>query len=39
MRTWLAHGIRMRRLDAHVACAVPRQLASLRVAAHATQWE
>jgi hypothetical protein len=29
----------MRRMHAHVACAVPRQLASLRAAAHAARWE
>ena len=29
----------MRRMDAHVARAVPRQIASLRVATHATRWE
>jgi hypothetical protein len=33
------HGIRMRRMEAHVACAVPRRLASLRAAAHAARWE
>ena len=29
----------MWRMDAHVACAVPSQIASLRVATHATRWE